>query len=220
MSEKEYIKLIPDDELSRVRKLLAKIYRLRGWQTLPHLLDVAWERVLSAAKTPAGGGWTDFFSLSDLDPARLGKLLTVIDNTLLGGCLKQQLRSRRQGELRFMVVDKSTGNDDWICYFDDRNVIFMLRSKWAQDVSEGHPMSCEGVLCTTRLQVLVHTIAHELVHALVFHYFPDIDATSVAYLPDDRHGPIFKLLNKRLFGHSCDSYNHIFGQPPKQQTSS
>eukprot|EP00983_Pelagomonas_calceolata_P028339 888257-Pelagomonas_calceolata.AAC.2 len=33
-----------------------------------------------------------------------------------------------------------------------------------------------------------------------------MDASSEAYLPDERHGPIFKLLNKRLFGHTIDSF--------------
>jgi len=35
-----------------------------------------------------------------------------------------------------------------------------------------------------------------------------------AYLPDERHGPIFKLLNKRLFGHAIDSFRPVFRAPP------
>lgn len=62
----------------------------------------------------------------------------------------------------------------------------------------------------THAQVLAHTLAHELAHALVFHHFPDVDAKSAAYLPDERHGPIFKLLNKRLYGHSIDSFRQVF----------
>lgn len=62
----------------------------------------------------------------------------------------------------------------------------------------------------TRVQVLIHTVAHEMVHALVFHHFPEMDAASEAYLPDERHGPIFKLLNKRLFGHTIDSFRQVF----------
>ena len=50
-----------------------------------------------------------------------------------------------------------------ISYFDVGNVIHLLRHKWCQDVHEGRPMSCEGTLCTSRLQVLAHTIAHEMV---------------------------------------------------------
>jgi hypothetical protein len=50
----------------------------------------------------------------------------------------------------------------------------------------------------------MHTLAHEMVHALVCHYFPAIDQRSPAYLADERHGPIFKYLNKHLFGHTSD----------------
>ena len=50
-----------------------------------------------------------------------------------------------------------------ISYFDVGNVVHLLKSKWSQDVHDGKPMSCEGVLCTSRLQVLAHTIAHEMV---------------------------------------------------------
>ena len=50
-----------------------------------------------------------------------------------------------------------------ISYFDVGNIIHLLESKWRQDVHEGKPMCCEGVLCNSRLQVLAHTIAHETV---------------------------------------------------------
>jgi hypothetical protein len=38
-----------------------------------------------------------------------------------------------------------------------------------------------------------------------------------AYLPDDRHGPIFKMLSKRLFGHREDSYRHVMGRPSERR---
>ncbi len=98
------------------------------------------------------------------------------------------------------------------CFHDD-NTIHLLRGKWAQQVSEGSPVVCEGALCTSRLQILAHTVAHEMVHALVFHFMPEVDKASEAYLPDERHGPIFKLINKRVFGHASDSYHHVFQQP-------
>jgi hypothetical protein len=101
-----------------------------------------------------------------------------------------------------------------ISYYDDGpHAIHLLRSKWSQDVSESRPMVCESVLCTSRLQVLAHTLAHEMVHALVCVRWPAIDRGSGAYLPDDRHGPIFRLLNRALFGHASDSYRHVFGRP-------
>jgi hypothetical protein len=84
-----------------------------------------------------------------------------------------------------------------------------LRSKWRRPIGPGRAMSCEGVLCTSRLQVLCHTLAHELVHAIIFNVFPRIDRRSPAYLPCDRHGPIFHYMNKRLFGHTSDSYTYV-----------
>lgn len=99
---------------------------------------------------------------------------------------------------------------DWISHFDENNVIHLLRPKWSQEVSEERPMVCEGEICTSRLQLLLRTVAHEMVHALVFNLWRSIDLSSPAYLPDERHGPIFKLLNKRLFGHTSDSYRYVF----------
>ncbi len=65
------------------------------------------------------------------------------------------------------------------------------------------------MLCTSRLQVLCHTLAHELVHAIIFVVFPKIDRRSPAYLPCKRHGPIFHYMNKHLFGHTSDSYEYV-----------
>ena len=50
-----------------------------------------------------------------------------------------------------------------ISYFDEGNVIHLLRRKWRQELDEARPMCCEGVLCTSRLQLLMHTVAHEMV---------------------------------------------------------
>ncbi len=73
-------------------------------------------------------------------------------------------------------------------------------------------MNCEGVVCTCRLEVLMHTLAHEMVHAIVFHAFPRIDKHSKAYLAKGRHGPIFGLLNKQLFGHTSNALSYIKGR--------
>jgi hypothetical protein len=72
------------------------------------------------------------------------------------------------------------------------------------------------VVCTSRLQMLMHTLAHELVHAVVFHLFPDIDRSSTAYTVNSRHGPIFHLLNKQLFGHSSDALEHVHVLPGRR----
>lgn len=59
-------------------------------------------------------------------------------------------------------------------------------------------------------QVLLHTMAHEMVHVLVHRRLPDIDASSAAYTVDERHGPIFRLLNAKLFGHTTEDFTRTF----------
>ncbi|GAX80061.1 hypothetical protein CEUSTIGMA_g7500.t1 [Chlamydomonas eustigma] len=211
MTEKEYTMLIPEDELHRVRKIIKKACKFRGWSGSPGDIEKAWLHATSAAKGVNGGSWSDHFVVEDLDESRLEKLCNMIDDVFLGGQLQKELYKRRVGRLKFSVDDDPRGQDDWISYFGEDSVIHFLRRKWSQSVSESQPMICEGILCHTRLQLLMHTLAHEMVHALVFHLLPDIDKASLAYLPDERHGPIFKLLNKRLFGHPTDSYKKLFG---------
>lgn len=100
--------------------------------------------------------------------------------------------------------------DAWLAYFDTQdNVIYINCWRWAKAVSAAAPLNCEGVVCVNRLQLLMHTLAHELVHAVVFHLFPEIDSSSPAYTVNSRHGPIFHLLNKQLFGHSSDALQHV-----------
>lgn len=93
------------------------------------------------------------------------------------------------------------------CTSDFPHRIFQEHLSIPIHLSDLWPSQC---ITHNPLQVLAHTIAHEMVHALVFHLFPAMDAASVAYLPDDRHGPIFKLLNRQLFGHSIDSFRPVF----------
>ncbi|GBF98916.1 hypothetical protein Rsub_11708 [Raphidocelis subcapitata] len=109
-----------------------------------------------------------------------------------------------QGQGRFplpvRVVDAPW--QDFLAHTDDDGGLALNRPRWDKVIAPSAPVNCEGVVCTSRLQVLMHTLAHELVHALVLRAFPAIDAASPAYLQDDRHGPIFALLNAQLFGHS------------------
>ncbi|KAI8476833.1 MAG: hypothetical protein J3K34DRAFT_399596 [Monoraphidium minutum] len=95
--------------------------------------------------------------------------------------------------------------DAFLACFDEDGSVIVNRPRWAKDVSRSAPVNCEGVVCVSRLQVLAHTLAHELVHAAVFYAFPDVDKSSAAYLADSRHGPVFQLLNAQLFGHSSNA---------------
>jgi hypothetical protein len=108
------------------------------------------------------------------------------------------------------VVQPNSPHETWLCYFDVSNVIYVNAWRWNKhQVTALNPVNCEGVVCTCRLQMLLHTLAHELVHAIVFHMFPEIDSSSPAYLENDRHGPVFQLLNKQLYGHSSDALERV-----------
>lgn len=116
MQEREYLRLIPLEELKRVRKLLKGIATSRGWPVpaAPTELDKAWSQLLSLAKSPAGGAWPDCFCDADLMPARLQKLSQAIDSAFLGGALGRQLRQLGLSKLGFTVDDARPGEgEDW-----------------------------------------------------------------------------------------------------------
>jgi hypothetical protein len=215
MNEKEYIPLIPRAELQAIKSFLATATKARGWplsSSQPHessrMMEAAWKRAEEEARDQGGGSWVDMFTPHDLQPAPLLLLAKTIDRVFLGG---QMNEGGPLCHLRIVVEGGESGTtSDWISHFDENNVVHLMRPKWIQEVSEEQPMICEGVICTNRLQLLLRTVAHEMVHALVFNCWREIDRASPAYLPDERHGPIFKLLNLRLFGHTSDSYRYVF----------
>jgi len=157
MCEHEYTALIPAHELRQVRALLRTVHARRGWATELAHQDAAWAAVLAAARTQEGGGWPDDLAAAQLLPARLAALSMAIDRLLLGGQLQQWLLDRGAAPLGFAVVQEAPGPDDWISYFDERaNRVVLRQQRWepaALAVTEERPMSCEGVLCTSNLQV-------------------------------------------------------------------
>jgi hypothetical protein len=128
-------------------------------------------------------------------------------NAVAGGDHSSRVRKQR---ICCKVVKPNSPHETWLCYFDVSNVIYVNAWRWNKhQVTADNPVNCEGVVCSSRLQMLLHTLAHELVHAVVFHMFPEIDASSPAYLENDRHGPVFQLLNKQLYGHSSDALERV-----------
>jgi hypothetical protein len=108
--------------------------------------------------------------------------------------------------LAFRVVAEPRAG--WLAHYEPatRSVV-VNAARWAKPVSPAAPVNCEGVVVTSRRGMLLHTIGHEIVHAIVEICFPEIDAASPAYLGPDRmrHGPIFALLNRALFGHTSEA---------------
>jgi hypothetical protein len=152
-------------------------------------------------------------------PAQGSSSTTTTTTTAVGTPSVAAARSRGMatdpGALHCRVVQ--SWDAAWLAYFDTQdNVIYINCWRWARELSPDAPINCEGVVCTSRLQMLMHTLAHELVHAVVFHLFPDIDRSSTAYTVNSRHGPIFHLLNKQLFGHSSDALEHVHVLPGRR----
>ena len=199
---------ISKTERQLVDQVLSQIFDRRqwtgGWRHFTH----AWSEVKAAAvadsQTP-DSRWHEHFSAREMRSAQVTALAAAIDKFLLGGFVKD--RCCRAGRaLTCVVVDAGVQHHDWVAHFDPDNVVYVNRSRWTAPVSVTQPMNCEGVFCTSRLDILMHTLAHELVHAIVYNVLPEVDASCDAYLADDRHGPIFQYMNKHIFGHSSHAY--------------
>lgn len=206
MSEAEYIKLIPLEELKVINTFLREVYDRRDFTTSNFSMKQAWEHVISLMQTAEGGCWHDRLEAHSISCAMLEQVGRAIDRFFFGNELHRKFRRLCGKDLGYKVIDYCSYDKSWIAFFSDDNVIHYNTSKWSKCIDPGNPIECEGIVCTSRLEVLVHTIGHELVHALLFHLFPKIDKASAAYHANQRHGPVFQLLNKKLFGHSVDSY--------------
>lgn len=158
MLEHEYLPLIPKAELRRITALLQHIYTSRGWANNDVVAcDAAWQRVLQLARSAEGGAWSNTFDTGYMTPSKLSGLAEIIDREMLGGLLQAWLRSAGKQAVVFAVVDRAVGGDDWISYFNEvHNTVVFLLPKWSLeqlDVAEDRPISCEGLLCTSRLEV-------------------------------------------------------------------
>ncbi|GIL80918.1 hypothetical protein Vretimale_9378 [Volvox reticuliferus] len=210
MRERDYIRLIPEDELVRLKSLLRRVYNLRGWLNDTESISRAWSNVLAAAQKPEGGGWNLDFDIDQVKPPQLFALCAAVETYFLGGLLAQQIRKSRRPALKVLLGEDPRDPYSWLSGLHDDNTIYVNANRWRETISEENPMNFEGALCTSKLEALAHTLGHELVHAVVLNCFPDIDAASAAYLPDDKHGPIFMLLNKKLFGHVGHASQRLF----------
>jgi hypothetical protein len=198
--------LIPPDELKQLSTFLNSAYKRRGFADSFFHIKHAWDGLLHDAQQVR---WEDDFAAETLTDEGLQQLGQLIDEHFFGGGLHKKLNSCKRGTVQYKAVQTNKWDNDWIAFFHIDNVLYINKSKWKRPIGPDQAMSCEGVLCTTRLQVLCHTVAHELVHAIIFNVFPRIDKRSPGYLPCSRHGPIFHYMNKHLFGHTSDSYEYV-----------
>lgn len=169
----------------------------------------------SAGSTGNGGAGTAADRSNHRQRSNAGSSALDSSSSMAGKTHDSSLGSSTSGstaenQVCCKVVQQYGPTDTWLAYFDVSNIIFINNWRWVRKhVTTHNPLNCEGVICTSRLQMLLHTLAHELVHAVVFHAFPEIDQSGPAYLENDRHGPIFQLLNKQLFGHTSDALERV-----------
>ncbi len=210
MRERDYLPLIPDEELVAVKGLLKRIYRARGYSNDAASIQQAWVRAVAAAREPAGGGWHLDFLPSNITEAQLDALCQIIEREFFGGLISRQIAKTGRPPLRLAMGMDPRDTSSWLSGLHDNNTIWVNSLRWKEDISESNPLNFEGTMCTSKLEVLAHTLSHELVHAVVLNFWPKMDSSSSAYLPDDKHGPIFMLLSKRLLGHTCLTTRRLY----------
>lgn len=210
---------LSERHLEALDPVVCTVHSLRGWRASPLQASLAWSHVEQEARE---AGWADHFQPECMSDKALEALGRLIEASFLGCCLHdlpaalpsaapfgRSQHGAQPAALRYKVEEHGqslAGHDGWLTCYHDR-CIHVLRHKWVQPVSPATPASCEGCVCTSRLQLLLHSLGHELVHALVDVALPPWLQDSPAYLARAGHGPIFKLLNKQLFGHSSESYH-------------
>ncbi|GFR46554.1 hypothetical protein Agub_g8119 [Astrephomene gubernaculifera] len=210
MREREYIRLIPPGEMQLVRSFLRSIYNARGWAIDAASRERAWADVLITAQTHAGGNWPLDFQPSDITSEQLQSLCLAVERFFLGGLLSAQIRKCCRPLLKVEMGVDPRDPHSWLSGLHEDNTIYVNANRLRESISDVNPMDFEGTLCVSKLEALAHALGHELVHAVVLNFFPEMDATSPAYIPDDKHGPIFMLLNKRLFGHTGHASRRLF----------
>ncbi|MEW5306927.1 MAG: hypothetical protein WDW38_005811 [Sanguina aurantia] len=211
MREREYLPLIPKAERTLIRSFLAAVYAARGCTHEPSPLRDAWSQTMELA---AGlGTWTLDFELPQLTNRNLLDLVLLLERRLLGGCLVDHMLTHKRRPLSCRTL-RGRGHEGWICVLGGSNCIEVNLEKWGREVSPSEPWDFEGVWCSSRLELLCHALAHELVHAVVLNFWPEMDASTPAYIADSRHGPIFRLLNNQLFGHATTALRPKFPRDP------
>eukprot|EP00878_Enallax_costatus_P038292 GHUV01043485.1.p1 GENE.GHUV01043485.1~~GHUV01043485.1.p1 ORF type:complete len:220 (+),score=34.49 GHUV01043485.1:67-726(+) len=169
---------------------------------------VKWLQVIETAKQD---GWQPNFDPADLTASNIQRLAERIDKAFLHGSFKQVCRPR------YLVKEELTGevqglSETAACnavagFEQDSNTLIVFRKGWQREPSFEKPVQSDGVYCFSRLEWLCHTLGHEMIHCIVHNACPQ-SRDYLAYAHDNGHGPIFRRLNRHIFGHSATIYKH------------
>ncbi|GIL44208.1 hypothetical protein Vafri_1739 [Volvox africanus] len=100
-------------------------------------------------------------------------------------------------------------------YQHSRGRVTFWRQVWSSYApSVGRPMRLDGVVCTSRLSWLAHTLGHEMLHALLFNMCEDFAREAPRNMSLEGHGHNFLMLNWYVLGHRGYTYNPKGWRPP------
>ncbi|GLI70145.1 hypothetical protein VaNZ11_014955 [Volvox africanus] len=100
-------------------------------------------------------------------------------------------------------------------YQHSRGRVTFWRQVWSSySPSVGRPMRLDGVVCTSRLSWLAHTLGHEMLHVLLFNMCEEFAREAPRNMSLEGHGHNFLMLNWYVLGHRGYTYNPKGWRPP------
>lgn len=160
----------------------------------------AWKRALRLTKQRTG--LTSNFDAHMLTVQHLNAIMNVLDEVFMRGTLVKNLT--RLGKKPYFEISEQPCEYYpcalMVTHCNNRMILYRLMFLSA------HAAILDGVKLYSRLEQLVHTIAHELVHCIVFTACPS--GYEEAMHNHNGHGLPFRQLNHRIFGHSPNAYQY------------
>lgn len=167
-----------------------------------HSFGTLWRKAERLAKTTKYGKWTSDFDVEWVTADRLEKLARLIDEVFCSSSLLDYIVGRtsvfafeaaetiQNADMASMVTCSSRqGNVHNVKIVFNRSVYRRM----------GRNVQTGGLVVLSRLQWTLHTLAHELVHAMLYAACPGIRQD---------HGPVFTKYNENMFGHRGHMYAH------------
>jgi len=150
-------------------------------------------------------------NIEELNPVTLRSLFDIIDELYFGGEIMNYIKSTKS-TLTLNVISDEEGNEHKIagvCGRDRKCDYYITINKDIFDYSfSKYTMSRSGGLkCYNKLECMLITFQHEIVHLLIFLFCNDKDTPS-----DNYHGTMFKKICFSVFGQT--DFTHKLNHDP------
>ncbi|KXZ45134.1 hypothetical protein GPECTOR_58g583 [Gonium pectorale] len=101
-------------------------------------------------------------------------------------------------------------------YLHEEGRVVFWRQVWdALSPTVGRPVRLDGVVCTSKLSWLAHTLGHEMLHAMIFGMCGPYARDAPRNMSLEGHGYNFLVLNWYILGHRGHMYDIKGWKPPK-----